>query len=225
MRVAGERDGAGVRRELAVDEVEAGRLAGAVGSDQRDQLAGGDGERHVVDRAHAAEGLGECRRPASIGARSSACATRRRSRLRERAADAHRKHSTMAGSARRAARASIRCARASESASHVNAAAPSSGPNSALRPPSSTMTSASTERGIASDSGEMLPLENANRPPASPANTPASANAAPLRARARRCRAPRRAAASRARRAARSRTASARCASERERRERDDAPA
>ena len=37
------------------------------------------------------------------------------------------------------------------------------------------MTSASTERGIASDSGEMLPLENANRPPASPANTPASA--------------------------------------------------
>ena len=51
--------------------------------------------------------------------------------------------------------------RASVSASQVNAAAPSSGPASALRPPSSTMTSASTERGIASVSGEMLPFENA----------------------------------------------------------------
>ncbi len=39
------------------------------------------------------------------------------------------------------------------------------------------MTMASTERGIASDSGEMLPFENANSPPATPANAPASANA------------------------------------------------
>ena len=51
-----------------------------------------------------------------------------------------------------------------------------SGPNSALSPPNSTMTMASTERGIASDSGEMLPFENANRPPAIPANTPATTN-------------------------------------------------
>ena len=65
--------------------------------------------------------------------------------------------------------------RASVSCSHVNAAAPSSGPNSALRPPSSTITSASTERGIASVSGEMLPFENANSPPARPANAPANA--------------------------------------------------
>ena len=51
--------------------------------------------------------------------------------------------------------------RASVSCSQVNVAAPSSGPASALSPPSSTITSASTERGIASVSGEMLPLENA----------------------------------------------------------------
>ncbi len=34
-------------------------------------------------------------------------------------------------------------------------------PGAALSPPSSTMTRASTERGMASDSGEMLPFENA----------------------------------------------------------------
>ena len=67
--------------------------------------------------------------------------------------------------------------RGSVSCSLVNTAAPSSGPASASTPPSNAITSASTERGIASVSGEMLPLEKAYRPPASPANPPAQANA------------------------------------------------
>ena len=54
-----QRDAARVGNELSVDEIEAGRLAGAVGSDQRDQFAGRDGKRHVVDGAYAAERLGE----------------------------------------------------------------------------------------------------------------------------------------------------------------------
>ena len=50
MRAPASRTVPGVGRELAVDEVEAGRLAGAVRPDQRDDLAGGDRERHVVAR-------------------------------------------------------------------------------------------------------------------------------------------------------------------------------
>ena len=48
---------AGVGRELAVQHVEAGALAGAVGADQGQQLAGVDGEGDVGDRLHAAERL------------------------------------------------------------------------------------------------------------------------------------------------------------------------
>ena len=48
---------AAVGRELAVQHVEAGALARAVGADQRQQLAGGDGEGDVLDRLHAAERL------------------------------------------------------------------------------------------------------------------------------------------------------------------------
>ena len=40
-----------------------------------------------------------------------------------------------------------------------------------LTPPNSTITRSSTDRCIASVSGEMLPLENANSPPATPAKT------------------------------------------------------
>ena len=56
---AGQGHGPGVGRELPVDEIEARRLAGAVGADQRDQLAGGHGERDVVHHVVAAEGLGQ----------------------------------------------------------------------------------------------------------------------------------------------------------------------
>src|SRR5712691_1188429 len=56
---AGEDDVAAVGHELAVDHVEASRLAGAVGADQRQELAVADLEADAVDRAHAAERLFE----------------------------------------------------------------------------------------------------------------------------------------------------------------------
>src|ERR671931_259288 len=45
--------------QLAVQHIEAGRLAGAVRADQREELALGEREAHVVDRLHAAEGLAQ----------------------------------------------------------------------------------------------------------------------------------------------------------------------
>jgi len=46
-----------VRQELSVDHIEAGRLAGTVGSDQRQEFALADVEADIVDGAHAAERL------------------------------------------------------------------------------------------------------------------------------------------------------------------------
>ena len=68
--------------------------------------------------------------------------------------------------------------RAIVSCSHVNADAPTTGPASVCTPPSSTMTSASTDLVTDSASGAMLPLENTNSAPASLANRPAITNAA-----------------------------------------------
>ncbi len=45
----------GIRPQLPVEHVEAGRFAGAVRAEQREQLAALQIERDVVDRAHAAE--------------------------------------------------------------------------------------------------------------------------------------------------------------------------
>ena len=59
---ARKEDAPGVGRELAVDEVEAGGLAGAVGADQRQQTAGLHAEGDAVDRLDAAERLLEAAR-------------------------------------------------------------------------------------------------------------------------------------------------------------------
>ena len=48
-------------RDLAVEHVEAGGLARAVGADQRQQFAGRDAEAHIVHGLHAAVGLGQVR--------------------------------------------------------------------------------------------------------------------------------------------------------------------
>src|SRR5262249_40901279 len=153
---------------LTVDQIEARRLARAVRTDQRHDLAGADTERHIAHRPHAVERLRQ--------ARDVEKRVRHRRARRDSAPPMPRGNSVT--SARIPPPTSARqywVLRASVSCSQVNAAAPSSGPNSAFKPPSSTMTSASTERGIASVSGEMLPLENANNAPASPAKAPASA--------------------------------------------------
>jgi hypothetical protein len=63
------------------------------------------------------------------------------------------------------------------SSSQVKSAAPHTGPVTVCTPPRRTITSASTERGTDSVSGEIEPLENAYRLPASPAKAPAMMNA------------------------------------------------
>ena len=52
--LAAEADGAAAAIDAA-DTVERAGLAGAVGADQREQLARGDRKRHVVEHAQAAE--------------------------------------------------------------------------------------------------------------------------------------------------------------------------
>jgi hypothetical protein len=54
-----EQDGALVGPQLAVDHVEGGRLARAVGADEREQFAGVQLEADAVDGPDAAEGLAE----------------------------------------------------------------------------------------------------------------------------------------------------------------------
>ena len=54
-----EKDLTGIRSELVHDQVEHGRLAGTVGSDQADSLAFADVKTQPVHRAQAAEGPGQ----------------------------------------------------------------------------------------------------------------------------------------------------------------------
>ena len=78
-----KQDLAGIRRQLAVDDVEAGGLAGAVRADHGEELARADREADVADRAHAAEGLGQRRDlEHAHGARACARARERRRRCR-----------------------------------------------------------------------------------------------------------------------------------------------
>ena len=62
----------------------------------------------------------------------------------------------------------------------MKSAAPHTGPVSVCTPPSSTITSPSTERGTDKVSGEIEPLENAYSAPASPANDPGDDERRPL---------------------------------------------
>ena len=74
--------------ELAVDAVEARRLAGAVGPDQRDELAGGRPRtRRRRPRRTPPKALRRCHRPSSTGALIGIALRRARA---QRAADAHR---------------------------------------------------------------------------------------------------------------------------------------
>ena len=55
--LAGKRDRALIGRDLAGDHVEQGGLAGAVGADDGEELAGPDAEAHGVERLQAAKAL------------------------------------------------------------------------------------------------------------------------------------------------------------------------
>ncbi len=216
----------GVGRELAVDHVEAGRLAGAVGADQRQQFAAARARsprrrRPARRRTTCADPLTDSK--ASPCTAGLARAHRARPRMSQRAdarsehqprRDALREHQhQQQDRSRRAARASTRSARTIVSCSQVKAAAPTTGPASVCTPPSSTITSPSIERAdVQMLRARCVPLENANSAPASAAEQcRRSRSRASARAR-RRCRWPRRAAANRGRRASRSRTARTGCA-------------
>src|SRR5690606_27082882 len=163
-------DGADIGRQLAHQHVEAGRLAGPVRPDQRDDLAGRHFQADVVDRDDAAEGPAQAghleqRLPARHAHRPSSTGIRR----------ARIAPAMPAGNSRTSSRMTppskarqYWVSRASESCSQVKAAAPTIGPVTACTPPSRTITSASTERPIDRTSGEMLPLENAYKEPAKP---------------------------------------------------------
>src|ERR1051325_3085136 len=166
---ASDEDVARIGSELAVQQVEAGCLPGAVRTDERDHLARVEREGHVLHCLHAAVGLAET-------------ADLERA---HRASFSFTKPATPWGNARtsRTTTAPIAArqysiSRESESSSQVKRPAPQTGPVSVCPPPRSTITSASTERGTESTSGEIEPLEKANTAPATPARVPAMVNAA-----------------------------------------------
>src|SRR5262249_5882889 len=159
--------------QLTADHVEAGGLAGAVRSDQRQELAAADREADTVYGAHAAERFGE------------AADRKHRHRDFPRAAprplialarDPTMPPGNMSTSTRMMAPSSARqysVWRITLSCNVAKIAAPASGPLSDSRPPRSTITMASMERPTLMVSGEIDPLAKANNPPASPAAPPA----------------------------------------------------
>src|SRR5690606_29720707 len=131
----------GIRPHLAVDRIEAGRLARAVGADEGQHLAGGQRERHVVERADAAERFAQAAHLQQRRVHGRAPAPRA-ARLARPPGNAI----TSANTATPSTACQYSVNRAALSCSQVYAAAPTSGPASACTPPSSTITSPSTER-------------------------------------------------------------------------------
>src|SRR5438067_179330 len=167
-RLAAEQDLAGVGAELAVDDVEAGGLAGAVRSDEREELSCREREAHVFDSVHAAEGLLQV---AHLEKRAHP-----RARLAQPAivpAMPDGKTSTSTRISTPSTPRQYGVCRITESCSTVNTGAPTSGPARSWMPPSSTITSASIERETWMVSGEMPPLPNAKSAPARPPRLPA----------------------------------------------------
>src|SRR5262249_11304979 len=149
-----EPDLAGVRRELAVDHVEAGRFAGAVRADHGQELAAPDREAHVVDGAHAAEGFGQRadRQLAHVGV-----FRRGTSRAKPPTMPPGKARTSSRMMTPRSARQYSVC-RMIVSCSSANTEAPTIGPVRFWMPPSSTMTRPSIERPTWMVSGEIEPL-------------------------------------------------------------------
>src|SRR5262245_5723662 len=168
---AGQGDVAAVGRELPVDHVEAGRLAGAVWADQRQELAVAQLEADVLDGVHAAERLGQV----AHGEDAHAGFLRAASRLLSAPTMPPGNTSTSSRITRPSKPRQNAVWRMMLSCSTVKTAAPTIGPVKVWMPPSSTMTMASIERDTHATSGEIVPLAKANTPPATPANAPAMA--------------------------------------------------
>src|SRR6185503_816824 len=164
-----DQDGARVRSELSVQQIEARGLSGAVRPDERDQLARLERERDIAQRLHAAVGLGEAAHLERIH-RASLSFTK--------PATPCGKASTRSTIIAPMAARQYSMSRDIASSSQVKSAAPQTGPLRVCTPPRNTITRPSTERGTDRTSGEMDPLENANTAPATPASVPAAAKAA-----------------------------------------------
>src|SRR5262249_44480969 len=161
---AGEADLAGIGPELPVDDVEAGRFAGAVRADQCQELAFLDREAHVVDGAQGPEGL-----------RQGGNSEHAHRRHRHEAPSFARPPTMPAGNAstsRRMIPPSSACQysvwRMMVSCSSANTEAPTIGPLSVCMPPSRTITRPLIERETSIVSGEIEPLAKAKTPPAMP---------------------------------------------------------
>src|SRR5262249_47488616 len=132
---------AGIRRQLAVDHVEAGGFAGAVRPDQREEFARREFECHIVDGAHAAERFRQARDrehahgAALRGRHSAAAPARPLGKINT---------STKMIPPSRARQYSVW--RMTVSCSSAKAEAPTIGPLNVWMPPSSTMTRPSIER-------------------------------------------------------------------------------
>src|SRR6188472_285725 len=149
-----KQDFAAVGLALPVDHVEAGRLAGAVRTDHRQEFAGVEIEADVVDGVHPAERLRK------IADRQDAHGAVLRAA----------NHLPMAptmpvGNASTSTRMTAPSSprqnavwRMMVSCSTANTDAPTMGPVSVCRPPSSTITMPSIERDTATTSGEIVPL-------------------------------------------------------------------
>src|SRR5262249_39054417 len=166
-----EPDVARVRRELAVDHVEAGRFAGAVRPDQRQELALGDVEADVVDGAQAAERLCQVAHREHAHGRVEGRALRD-SKLVSPPTTPPGKASTRSRITPPSSARQYSVCRMIISCSIAKAVAPTTGPVSVWMPPSRTITMASTERPTEIVSGEIEPLANANSAPASPHTGP-----------------------------------------------------
>src|SRR5438094_3677678 len=171
-RFAAEQHLAGIGAELAVHHVEAGGLAGAVGTDEREELALAEREAHPVDRAHAAERFLQV---AHLEKRFH-----RATRFAQPAIVPAMPIGNTSTSARMTTPSTPRqygVCRITESCSSVNTGAPTSGPASSWMPPSSTITRPSIERETWMVSGEMPPFANAESAPAM--GKPASLSSSP----------------------------------------------
>src|SRR5262249_49419237 len=162
-----------VGRKLAVDHIEAGRLAGAIGPDERQELASSHREADLPHRMDAAERLRQRRDlehahavpPRSLTRLATAPTMplgKARTRMRMMPPRSARQYSVW--------RMIVSC-------SHAKTLAPTIGPLSVWMPPSSTMTRPSIERPTDIVSGEIEPLAKAKMPPAMPQTVPAIAKA------------------------------------------------
>src|SRR6185503_20763155 len=149
-----EQDFAAVRFALPIDHVEAGRFAGAVWADHRQEFARVEIEADVIDGVHSAERLRKIPDRQDIhGAVLRAANHLPMAPIMPAGNASTSTRMTAPSNPRQNAvwRMMVSC-------STANTEAPTIGPVSVCRPPSRTITIPSIERDTATTSGEIVPL-------------------------------------------------------------------